>query len=190
MKYYWMMYDFDKSVIENYIISTETINDTLPDYSVCCVKYVENWNPDTTLICNNLEETVVPDYLCDVKDWMVVSYQFIDAIRPFEDGAIQYLPIKVDAVQPQMQGKKYYVANVIRVLDVLDYEKSDWFYMSDNKTRALVFGVLKREAIKNNHIFIIKRDLLSDWVIVSETVKDVIEKAKLVGFKFCEMCVI
>lgn len=191
MRYYWMMYNYEQGDRQNHISSLKTLNYTLPDYSVCCGKYVENWNLDITLVCDDEKEKVVPDWLFEVKDWVVVSQRFIDTVKPFEDGGIQYLPIKVDAVQPQMQGKKYYVANVTRVLDVYDYENGDWDYSGpSNEYREPNTYVLKRNAIGDHHIFIIKDDVLSALIVVSEEVKNAIVKAKLLGFGFLELEVI
>ena len=191
MRYYWMMYNYEQGDRQKHIGSLKTLNNNMQDYTVCCGKYVDNWNPNITLVCDNKEETVVPDWLCDVKGWVVVSQRFIDTIKPFENGGIQYLPIKVDAVQPQMQTEKYYVANVTRVLDVYDYENGDWDYLGPNdEDRDIVTYVLKRDAIGDNHIFIIKEDVLSELIVVSEEVKNAIVKAKLLGFSFFEFPVV
>ena len=188
MKYYLMIYNFEQGDRQKHIGSIKTLNNTMADYSVCSGEYVENWNPDITLVCDNEKEKVVPDWLSEVEGWLVVSQRFVDTVKPFENGAIQYLPIKVDAVQPQMQGEKYYVANVIRVLDVVDYEKSDWHYMGpNNEYRCPINYTLKKDVIKDNHIFIIKDDVLSELVVVSEDVKNAMIKAKLLGFIFVEV---
>ncbi len=191
MKYYFMMYNYAQGDRQKHIGSVKTLNNTLPDYSVCSGKYVENWNPDITLVCEDEKEKVVPDWMSEIDGWLVVSQRFVETVKPFENGAIQYLPIKIDAIQPQMQGKKYYVANVIRVLDVYDYEKGDWDYMGPNKEyRDPITYVLKKDEIKNNHIFIIKDDLLSQLIVVSEELKNAIVKSKLLGFGFLEVEVV
>ena len=191
MKYYLMRYNYAQGDRQNHISGLKKLNDTMPDYSVCSGKYVENWNPDITLVCDNKKENIVPDWLCDIDGWLVVSQRFVDTVKPFENGAIQYLPIKVDAIQPQMQGEKYYVANVITVLDVVDYEKSDWFPMGPNdEYRGLINYTLKKDEIKENHLFIIKDDVLSELVVVSEELKNAMVKAKLLGFGFIEVEVV
>ena len=191
MKYYFMMYNFAQADRQKHIGSLKTINNTMPRYSVCSGKYVDNWNPNITLICDDEEEKIVPDRLCEINGWVVVSQRFVDTVEPFINGGIQYLPVKIDAIQPQIQGKRYYVANVTRVLDVYDYEKGDWDYMGPNKEyRDPITYVLKKEEIKNNHIFIIKDDLLSQLIVVSEELKNAIVKAKLLGFEFLEVEVV
>ena len=191
MKYYLMRYNYEQGDKKNHISGLKKINNTMEDYSVCCGKYVENWNDDITLVCDNENEDMVPDWLCEIDSWLVVSQRFVDVVEPFENGAIQYLPIKIDACQPQMQGEKYYVANVIKVLDAYDYEKSDWFYMGpNNEYRSSINYVLKKDIIKDNHIFIVKEDILSSMVVVSEELKNAIIKAKLLGFVFYEARVV
>ena len=185
------MYNFEQADRQKHIGSLKMINNTMPRYSVCSGKYVDNWNPNITLICDDEEEKIVPDRLCEINGWVVVSQRFVDTVEPFINGGIQYLPVKIDAIQPQIQGKRYYVANVTRVLDVYDYEKGDWDYMGPNKEyRDPITYVLKKEEIKNNHIFIIKDDLLSQLIVVSEELKKAIVKAKLLGFVFVEVEVV
>ena len=188
MRYYLMMYNFEQGEKQNHITGLKKLNNTMDKYSVCSGKYIENWNPDITLICDDEKEKVVPDWLADIDGWVVVSQRFIDTVDPFEKGAIQYLPIKIDAVQPQMQDEKYYVANVTRVLDVYDYEKAAWGYMGpNNEYRDPITYILKRDEIKDNHIFIIKDDILSELIVVSEELKNAMVKAKLLGFIFVEV---
>lgn len=182
MKYYNMIYAGNEAWDEKHIGSEKTLNNNLEDYSVCCGKYVDNWNPDITLVCDNKRECVVPDWVSNVDGWKVVSQRFVDAVSHLENGNIQYLPIKIDAIQPQMNGKKYYVANVIKVIDAIDYENSDWFNMT--AYRAVVRPALKKDKIGNNHIFIVKEDILSDRIFVSEEFKKAIQNANLLGFHF------
>ena len=185
------MYNYAQGERQKHIGSLKTLNNTLPDYSVCSGKYVENWNSDITLVCDDEKENVVPDWMSEIDGWLVVSQRFVETVKLFENGAIQYLPINIDAVQPQIQGKRYYVANVTRVLDVYDYDKGDWDYIGPNKEyRDPITYVLKKDAIKNNHIFIIKDDLLSQLIVVSEELKNAIVKAKLLGFGFIEVEVV
>lgn len=191
MKYYLMMYNYEQGDKQKHIGSQKVLNCDMPDYSVCCGNYVDNWNPDITLVCNDETESVVPDWISCEDGWLVVSQRFVDTVKPFENGGIQYLPIKVDAVQPQMQCQEYYVANVINVLDVYDYEKSIWHYMGpNNEYRSPMNYILKKDEIKDNHIFIIKDDLLSDTIVVSNEVRKSIIRSKLLGFNFYEVEVV
>lgn len=183
MKYYNMIYAGNEAWDEKHIGSEKTINDDcLEDHTVCCGKYIDNWNIDITLVCDNKKEHIVPDWMSNDNGWLVVSQRFVDVVKNFENGAIQYLPIKIDAVQPQMKEEKYFVANVIKVIDAIDYENSDCFNMP--RYRAVVRYALKKEQIKGNHIFIAKEDILSDSIFVSEELKKAIQKAKLLGFHF------
>lgn len=175
-----MIYAGNEAGDEGHIGSTVTLNNTQKDYTVCCGKYVMDWNQNTTLVCNDESENVVPDWLCEIHGWLVVSQRFLNEVKDLENGNIQYLPVKIDAVQAQMQDEKYYVANVIKVIDVIDYDNSDYFQMPDY--RAVAKYALKRNAIGDNHIFIAKEDIISNSVFVSEKVKKAIENANLLGF--------
>ena len=184
-----MMYNGDIGERDNHIGSQETQNNTLPDYSVCVGKYVDNWNENTTLLCNDIKETVVPDWISNIDGWIIVSQRFVNAVKHLENGGIQYLPIKIDAVQPQMKGQKYYVANIVNVLDAIDYDKCYWIYIA-KKYRDPINCVIKREVVDGNHIFNLKHDILSLTTIVSEDFKKAIEQSNLLGFGFDEVEVV
>lgn len=183
MKYYNMIYAGNEAWDEKHIGSEKTLNDNyLKSHTVCCGKYIDNWSLDITLVCDNKKEYIVPDWMSNDNGWLVVSQRFIDAVNHLENGAIQYLPIKVNAIQPQMEDEKFFVANVIKVIDAIDYENSDCFYMPDY--RAVARYALKKEQINGNHIFIAKEDIISESIFVSEEFKKAIQKANLLGFDF------
>lgn len=133
-------------------------------------------------------DVILTDWICEVHGWLVVSQRFVDAVKNLKNGNIQYLPVKIDAVQSQMQGEKYYVANVIKVIDAVDYENSDYF--ETPLFRQVARYSLREESIMKNHIFIAKEDIVSRRVFVSEKLKKAIEDAKLLGFHFTPVKVV
>lgn len=81
-----------------------------------------------------------------------------------------------------MKDERYFVANVIKVIDAIDYENSDYFKMP--RYRAVARYALKKSRIGNNHIFIAKEDIISDSIFVSEEFKKAVQKSNLLGFHF------
>ena len=51
MKYYSMIYAGNEASDEKHIGSDRFFNQTIADSDVCCGKYVENWDPEITLVC-------------------------------------------------------------------------------------------------------------------------------------------
>ena len=188
MKYYSLIYNGNDAVDKNHIVCQEILNDDNPDYTVCTGKKVDNWNSNITLVCNDPSETVVPDWLSQPNGWFVVSKRFVDTVSQLENGAIQYLPVKLDACQPQMQSEEYYVANVIEILDAVDFNNSVCFNIC-NKTGIIKYA-LKDGIIKNHHIFKVKTETISFPTFVSEDFKKAVRKAKLSGFSFTEVKVV
>ena len=189
MRYFKMIYNGNDAVDKNHIVCQEILNDDNPDYTVCTGKKVDNWNSNITLVCNDPSETVVPDWLSQPNGWFVVSKRFVDTVSQLENGAIQYLPVKLDACQPQMQSEEYYVANVIEILDAVDFDNSVYFMLFQNEPSIIKYA-LKGGIIKNHHIFMVKEAILSLSIFVSEDFKKAVRKAKLSGFSFTEVKVV
>lgn len=188
MKYFKMIYNGNEASDKKHIACQEILNNNIPEYSVCVGKPVNCWNSDITFVCENNEETTVPDWLSNPLGWFAVSSRFVTEIRHLENDSIQYLPIKVKACQPQMIAEEYSVANIITVLDAVDIE---------NSKHMLLFGkpniikyALKGEIINSHHIFKVKESILSLSTFVSEDFKEAIQKADLRGFSFTEIKVV
>ena len=84
--------------------------------------------------------------------------------------------------------EEYFVANVITVLDAIDYTNSLCFELMKN--RSVIKYALKNDIISGNHIFKVKEDIMSKSTFVSADFKKAIQKAGLLGFSFTEVKVV
>ena len=188
MKYYKMIYNGNDAQDKRHIGCQEIFNNSMPDYTVCTGEYVAQWDSNITFVCNDTNENMVADWLSNPLGWCVVSKRFVNTVADLENGAIQYLPIKIKTVHKQMCAEEYFVANVITVLDAIDYTNSLCFELMKN--RSVIKYALKNDIISGNHIFKVKEDIMSKSTFVSADFKKAIQKAGLFGFSFTEVKVV
>ncbi len=182
MKYYVLYYDYE---CYDDIMCDEILNNKYETWEVCQGHFIDDWDPNITFVCRDLSETKVPGLLTQPEDWIAVSKEFIEAVSPYVKDEIQYLPVKLDAIHPQMKGKEYFIANIINVIDAIDDKAS---------LHIIPLGVigkyaLKGDVIKGQHVFMCRNPGQSKGLahaFVSEDVKKAICKANLSGFDFEE----
>lgn len=118
--------------------------------------------------------------LSDAPGFMipVFSKNALEILRPIIQNSIEELKL-------QFSEGEYYGINVITVLDVIDYDKSQYVTFSDGK-KILAFEEyafkICDELINNNIFKII--DEPTRWAFVSDKFKQVVEENNLSGFIF------
>lgn len=102
----------------------------------------------------------------------------MEVLRPLIQNSIEELELQFSEVE-------YYAINVITVLNVLDYDKSDYIKFSDgNRIMVIEKYVFKKcDALVNHNIFKIV-DEPGRKAFVSDSFKQTAEDNKLSGFKF------
>lgn len=108
----------------------------------------------------------------------VFSKKALDILRPLIQDSVEELKLQFD------EGE-YYGINVISVLDVIDYDKSEYRKYSDGKRIMVFHKYVFRDVkeIRKHHIFKIM-DEPTRWAFVSDEFKETVEKNNLTGFKF------
>lgn len=108
----------------------------------------------------------------------VFSKKALEVLRPLIQNSIEELEL-------QFSEAEYYGINVIAVLNVLDYDKSEYIKFSDgNRIMVIEKYVFKKcDALVNNNIFKIV-DEPGRKAFVSDCFKQAVEDNKLSGFKF------
>lgn len=107
----------------------------------------------------------------------VMSKKALDILLPIIENSVEILPVDV-------QGEEYYGINVLKVLDVVDYEKSaHWFLPSG--TIMVTNYVLKYSNDMNKYnVFKVTDNVMTSWPFVTDEFKNAVEKNKLKGFEF------
>lgn len=106
----------------------------------------------------------------------VFSKKAVEILKPLIQNYVEFLPLIFE--------EKYYVINVVNVLDAIDYDLSEYKTFRDGK-RIMAFKkyCFKVEAIGENHIFKII-DEKRRGAFVTDKFKSIVEKNNLNGFKF------
>ena len=148
---------------------------------------ISNWNKEITFYYNPVDGDQVPDYIHNNLSWFIVSPLFETILKEINSEGVQFLPIKIKNLEDESSIPGYSVANVVNVLDAIDYENSTYsvFELDNEKIYDITKYALKKEEIKGKDIFKLKGDEIP--IFVSGTVKELIEKNNITGFDFLEV---
>lgn len=125
-----------------------------------------------------------------VTDYIAISdlggIVFSQEARILFDGLsvnnIQYIPTQLNGANNKYLEKKYFIANVIGIVDCINYELSD-LDIEDGHIDNIFSLVLNENKIADDiEIFRLHGKVLT--ILVSETLKNAIEKSELTGFIF------
>ena len=108
---------------------------------------------------------------------LIVDEKAYDALKDVLKNDAEFLPV-------ELEGKRLYILNVIKVLDCIDYDKSEYKTFRDGK-RIMRFKkyAFIESAIVGNEIFKIKDEPLKRPFVTTKF-KDIVENSNLTGFKF------
>lgn len=136
------------------------------------------------------EGGVWTDYLANDKGWFIVSERFKSLLQKMNSD-IQFIDVGIYDVEGVNVEKKYYIANIIKVVDALCLDKSDYFetYIEG---KGIIYSVSKygiyEKKTEGADIF-----KLDNWqqvpIFVSETFKKTIEQNECTGMSFREIAV-
>ena len=166
MKYYKLSMDMNR---ENDIICHFDDKFTIPQNALIMGKYFNQWD-DKTVIRFSIEEgSVWTDYLANDKGWFLVSEK-LKKILESVDTDIQFLKVTVEEYNGLRLSRKYYFANVLRVVDALCLEKSKYFETEISD----VFKLGNRQQVP---------------LFVSEKFKSLMEEESITGITLTEIAV-
>lgn len=188
MKYYLLSYDYEND--DDYIIITANEKAEKYNYDMLKGEVLEGWNNDIEFYYTKDYGSILTDYLATDNRWLVVSKKFRSVVDKIVCNSIQYLDIKIINKETDEINNSYKVANVVNLLGALDLENSkyDVFELDDEKIISIEKYALRKNAIKNNHIFKLREDTIP--IFVSQEFKNIIEENSLIGFQFLEVKVV
>ena len=128
------------------------------------------------------------DYMANIYRWLIVSEKFCSLIKEVVSStSIQYLSVDIKEVNKKIENASYSILNILDVVDAFDMEHSqyDIFEVREKKVICVEKYTLKKEKVEGHDIFRLKDNTIP--VFVSEKIKKVIEKNKLLGFDFLEV---
>ncbi len=151
-------------------------------------KYYDNKNLNIMFYYNESEGNVWTDFLANDKGWFIVSEKLKQILQGLKS-EIQFIDITICDDVGVVEGKKYYIANIVKVVDALCLNKSTYFetYIEGRGTIYTVskYGIFENKT-EGADIF-----KLDKWqqipIFVSETFKRVSELNKCTGMSFREI---
>lgn len=130
------------------------------------------------------------DYLANDKGWFIVSERLKFLIQEINSD-IQFIDVGICDIRGINTNRKYYIANIIKVVDALCLEKSDYFetYVEG---KGIIYCVSKygiyEDKTEGADVF-----KLDNWqripIFVSEKFKVAVEMHKFTGMSFREIAV-
>ncbi|WP_231277958.1 Imm43 family immunity protein [Clostridium botulinum] len=142
-------------------------------------RYIEEWDNNISFYFNPCEGSEMTDFICNTFSWTIVSERFKNVMETNNITGFQYLTTTV-INKDNNKSEKYYVLNVIKVLDAINLDKSEYIDIPGVKT--FITRVINKDKINGEDVFKLKEDHIS--IIISEKVKSIIEDNKFTGFSF------
>ncbi|MGD6849147.1 imm11 family protein [Rossellomorea aquimaris] len=183
MKYYKIM--MDDSNVKDAVVHCE---DSFGfDYSFNNGKFINDWNDRITFYFNPTEGDSLTDYLANNFGWLIFSRKLKNLLNEIGVVGMQFLPVNVVNKLDSDEKWDYFAVNVHNVVDALHLDGSDYSVLNvgDEKIYTIRKYALRRESIKNQHIF---RSLGYEIpIFTSEKVKSIIDNNFITGCDFLEV---
>lgn len=188
MKYYKMMTDVTN---DRDIICYLSVDYEIEQYELQIGKPFDNSNRNIIFYYKSDEGDFFTDYLSNDMGWFLVSEKLKNILNNL-DIDIQYFEVDIFEKKESVSKCKYYIANILTVVDALCLEESTYFEteLDENEiiysiSRYAVYG----EKLKNIDIFKLSNGQEIP-IFVSEKFKKIIEDNKLTGLDFMEIEVV
>ena len=188
MKYYKLSMDMER---ENDIICHFQNDYGIQQNALNTGKVFENWDDRFEFFYTKEEGDVWTDYLANDKGWFLVSNRLKTLLESVNTD-IQFLKVGIKETNNGEDFKQYYIANIIKVVDALCLDKSEYFeteiegigtiytvskygIYADKTDSADVFKLSNRQEIP---------------IFVSEKFKDLIQKVNITGISLTKISVV
>jgi hypothetical protein len=148
---------------------------------------IENWPEGVTFF---VQGEHLEDYLLSVLDgWILVSERVRRIVDDCAAGDVQLLPVRVTHKETQVNFGPYWLLNVIRLIEALDWDHTRWFhpekkYEDEHPVLDIAKVALNLRALQGVDIFRLKVKDASRGVFISQRLKERLERAGAIGFKF------
>ena len=123
MRYYKLSMDMER---ENDIILHCKNHEMFESYTFKDGEYYHNDNARIELFFDEKEGNIWTDYLANDEGWFIVSERFRSLLQKMNSD-IQFIDVSIYDIKGANTEKKYYIANIIKVVDALCLDKSDYF---------------------------------------------------------------
>lgn len=188
MKYYKLTIDMDRN---NDIVCYYS-GDLEVDQNIFITgKYYSGSYMDFKFFYTEQEGDVLTDYLANDKGWFVVSEKLQNILKSLNT-QIQFLPVRITEKNKNIEIKGYCIANILRVVDALCLDASDYFE-TEIPGLGIIYTVSKygiyAERTEGSDIFKLSKKQEIP-VFASENFKFLVEKEDITGIFLREIKVV
>ena len=184
MKYYKLSMDMERT---NDIIAHYTDDFGMEDNDLIIGEKYKGWNENFHFVFDKNEGDIASDFLANDKGWFVVSEKLKNILGNMNT-EIQYFT--VDVIEKATGKKyKYNVANIVKLVDALCLEHSDYFE-TDIPGIGIIYTVSKyaiyQKKVNGADVFKLTNNQEIP-IFVSEHFKNEVEKNNITGMGFYEI---
>lgn len=154
-------------------------------------KVFSDWDDKFEFFYDEKEGYIWTDYLANDKGWFLVSDKLKGVLESLNT-SIQFLAVRIIEREKNEVISRYYVANIIMVVDALCLEKSQYF-TTEIEGIGTIYTVSKYGiyAEKTNGADVFKLSNRQQIpIFVSEKFKEMIEKNNITGISLTEIAVV
>lgn len=185
MKYYKLSMDMNR---ENDIICHYENDYGIQQNVLNSGKYFEEWDNKFEFFYRSEEGDIWTDYLANDKGWFLVSDKLKKILEKLNT-SIQFLSTNVKEIGNEKINRKYYIANIVKVVDALCLDKSQYF---ETKIEGLgtiytvsKYGIYAKKTEGADVFKLANRQQIP--IFVSEKFKKIIEEENITGISFKEI---
>lgn len=185
MKYYKLSVDMER---EHDIVCHYKNDFGIQQNALNVGKVFNDWDGRFEFYYEKTDGDIWTDYLANDKGWFLVSDK-LKALLESINTSIQFLAVGVREKDDDKVINQYYVANIIKVVDALCLEKSQYF-TTEIEGMGTIYTVSKYEiyAEKTDGADVFKLSNRQQIpIFVSEKFKELIEKNSITGISLMEI---
>ena len=188
MKYYKLSMDMER---ENDIVCHYKNDYGIRQNALNTGRFFEDWDDRFEFFYVKEEGDVWTDYLANDKGWFLVSDR-LKILLEAVNTDIQFLKVRIKEKNNEEASDQYYIANIIKVVNALCLDKSQYF-VTEIEGTGTIYTVSKYGiyADKTDGADVFK---LSDRqqipIFVSEKFKNLIERENITGISLAEIGVV
>lgn len=186
MKYYKLYEDMDRE--RDIVCYSMSDDNELPLRIFKRGEKYDTWDGSFRFYYDKSKGNIATDFLKNDKGWFVVSEKLREILECMNT-EIQFLPIKIFEKGKKDELKNYYIANILRVVDVLCLEKSEYFesYIRKRGKVYIVvkYGIFGEKTEKSDVFKLADQDVFP--IFVSHYFKERIEERGITGIALSEI---
>lgn len=179
MRYYKLMYDYNKSDGSIFLIVDEDSFEFCR-YDVELAKEDISWSNNIKIKIDEEEGNRITDYVGNDIHWFIVTEKLKKILEEHNIGNVKFYKIDVED-KNNIMDTNLYVVNICTVVDALNLENSTYSVYKTEKTEMLsvIKYAIDESKVEGYDLFKLENDKIP--IFVSERLVKAMKKAKITG---------